>query len=409
MSKQAVRTCATYTGRSYFSDRISDGFIKFENYNNSNPRYRYPHSRRTVISTMLFFKYTTRNTALSTLVLSRLLHQNVVSSFSVASNLVGGRHSTSVGTRIYSSSSEISSASAVPATWKDIPWGDCQELLATAEEAARAAGSIIISNLGCCSETSDECEIKWSIKDVVTEYDKNAQQAIESIVRAKYPHHSFLGEEDVDPGAAASEAALEEALSSSNDYIWICDPIDGTANFASGLPLCAVTMSVLYKNVPLVAIVYDPHRNEMFSTIRGQGATLNGKEPLEVQSAVTETSDAIVNAGCPADPNAFEVSMRGMLAMNSKARGVRVIACSALTLAWIACGRLTAHFGYDLSSWDLVAGALLIQEAGGSITDINGSSYKVETRNMLCSNGHVHDEILDILRDADAISFNRST
>jgi myo-inositol-1(or 4)-monophosphatase len=168
-------------------------------------------------------------------------------------------------------------------------------------------------------------------------------------------------------------------------------------------------MGVVYKSVPIAAIAYDPHRDEMFSVIRGQGAYLNGnKERLQVQSAVTSASDAIINAGCPADLNAFEASMRGMLALNSKARGVRVIACSALTLSWIAAGRLTAHFGYDLSSWDLVAGALLIQEAGGRISDLDGSDYKLETRDMLCSNTHVHDEVLGILREGDAVSFARS-
>jgi myo-inositol-1(or 4)-monophosphatase len=311
------------------------------------------------------------------------------------------------GSARYASSSSVS---AKYETWQDIPLDECQEILATAQVAARAAGEIILENLGCCSEMENQFEIKYSIKDVVTAYDMNAQSAIEDIVRAKYPKHSFLGEEDVDPGAAASEKALISALGASpSGFIWICDPIDGTANFASGLPLCAVTMGVVYKSVPIAAIVYDPHLDEMFSVIRGQGAYLNGnKERLQVQSAVTSASDAIINAGCPADPSAFEASMRGMLALNSKARGVRVIACSALTLSWIAAGRLTAHFGYDLSSWDLVAGALLIQEAGGRITDLDGSDYKLETRNMLCSNTHVHDEVLGILREGDAVSFARS-
>merc|ERR1712071_334644 len=92
-------------------------------------------------------------------------------------------------------------------------------------------------------------------------------------------------------------------------------------------------------------------------------------------------------------------------ALSPKCRGIRVLACSALSLAWIACGRLTAHFGYDLSSWDLVAGALLIQESGGMVTELDGTDYSVETRTMLCSNGLVHDDILNILKDADAISF----
>jgi myo-inositol-1(or 4)-monophosphatase len=294
---------------------------------------------------------------------------------------------------------------------------ECEALLQTAERAARAAGAIIRSNLGCSSASADDeekCEIKFSIKDVVTKYDKQAQEAIQAIVSTKYPHHTFLGEEDVAAGGEASATALTNALSAS-DYLWICDPIDGTANFASGLPLCGVTMAVLYQGTPIVASIYDPHRDELFSTIQGQGAWMTttthvpeNRTPLSVQTGITSIQDAIINAGCPADPNAFDASMRGVLALNSQARGIRVLACSALTLAWIASGRLTAHFGYDLSSWDLVAGAMLIREAGGCITDITGSPYEVETRNMLCSNHpQVHEKILDVLQKNDAVSFER--
>ena len=154
----------------------------------------------------------------------------------------------------------------------------------------------------------------------------------------------------------------------------------------------------------------------MFSTIKSQGATLHypnenestppQRQPIQTQSAITQMSNAIINAGCPADPNAFQTSLKGMSALNTECRGIRVMACSCLTLVWIACGRLSAHFGYDLSSWDLVAGALLIQESGGVVTDLDGSDYVVTTRNMLCSNDEkVHEDILRVLREADAVSF----
>jgi len=176
--------------------------------------------------------------------------------------------------------------------------------------------------------------------------------------------------------------------------------------------LCGVTVAVLYKGTPVIGVIYDPHRKEMFSCIKGQGAYLKSTtsndhppQPLSVQTGITSISDAIINAGCPADPNAFQTSLRGMAALNSECRGIRVLACSCLTLVWIASGRITAHFGYDLSSWDLVAGALLIQESGGTVTDIDGSDYKVTTRNMLVSNGLVQDDILKVLTDADATSF----
>lgn len=293
--------------------------------------------------------------------------------------------------------------------WKDLPLSELRHILHTAERAARAAGAVILQNQGCCSNTNEECEVKFNIKDVVTQYDKQAQDDLESVIRSEFPSHAFLGEENVDSGAAASEEALLQALRNSpSEMLWIADPIDATANFASSLPLSATTMGVVYRGTPIVGVVYDPHRDEMFSAIKGQGATLNG-EPIHPAQAIQKAKDAIINAGCPADPNAFATSMRGVLALNSKCRGLRIIACSALTTAWIASGRLAAHFGYDLSSWDLVAGALLIQEAGGRVSDLDGTPYRLETRNMLCSNGHVHDEVLDILREADAVSFTRST
>lgn len=105
---------------------------------------------------------------------------------------------------------------------------ELQQILDTAQEAAEAAGRVIRSNIGCCSATADECEIKFSIKDIVTQYDQQAQQAVEEIVRSRYPNHSFLGEEDVDPGAVASASALDAFLQNQqlSPFLWICDPID---------------------------------------------------------------------------------------------------------------------------------------------------------------------------------------
>jgi len=307
-----------------------------------------------------------------------------------------------------------------------------QSMVTTAEKAARAAGSIITEaqksfgdDLGAGESSGDSTVQKVNIKDIVTKYDKEAQEAIEKIIRSKFPEHSFLGEEDVAAGGDASAQALVDALTSdgssdSSDYVWIVDPIDGTANFASGLDLCGVTVAVVNKNgksggKAMIGVIYDPHKDEMFVAVDGKGAYCNGKLMGKSSSAKSSLRDTIVNGGCPADPNAFEASMRGVMALNSKCRGLRVIACSALTLAWVASGRLGAHFGYDLSSWDLVAGALLIQEAGGSVTDINGSPYEVTTRNMLVSSpdsntsgSDVHDEILGMLREAGAVSFERA-
>jgi myo-inositol-1(or 4)-monophosphatase len=346
----------------------------------------------------------------------RRMGPSFVSAFPVLDRRLTPRASRTTGV-LWSSTSSGTSKMVRDAWREEVSLQARQELMATAQEAAMAAGSVIRSHLGCSSELDDgSCSteglaysVKTNIKDIVTQYDQQAQEAVETIIRTAFPTHQFLGEENVGSGAAASEEALVKALEESESgFVWICDPIDGTANFAAGLVMCAVTVSVVYKGTPIVGVIYDPNADELFSAIKGEGAFLNNKEPLQAAKSITSIKDAIINAGCPADPNAFETSMRGVLALNSECRGLRMIACSALTTAWIAAGRLTAHFGYDLSSWDLVAGALMIEEAGGLVTDLDGSPYNVETRNMLCSNSAVHDQVLDVLKKADAVSFTRS-
>jgi myo-inositol-1(or 4)-monophosphatase len=339
----------------------------------------------------------------------------------LASLLLGITNGLSVRplTHLRSSSLQLCSSAGDKSIWQqEVSLQECQEIMTVAQQAAMAAGKIIHSHLSCSSDIGDndnkdesmDYTVKTTIKDIVTQYDSQAQHAVEDIIRKAFPEHSFLGEEDVAPGAAASEQALLDALQKTpSGFVWICDPIDGTANFAAGLPLCGVTVSVIFKGTPIVGVIYDPNADEMFSAIRGRGAYLNNIVPISVAKTITNIKDAIINAGCPSDPNAFAVSMKGVLALNSECRGLRMIACSALTTAWIAAGRMTAHFGYDLSSWDLVAGALIISEAGGLVTDLDGSPYKVTTRNMLCSNRAVHDQVLHVLKNANAVSYFRST
>ena len=201
------------------------------------------------------------------------------------------------------------------------------EMLSTAEFAVREAGSIILSNLGCGAFEEDTCEIKTSIKDVVTVYDKACQDRIQGIIESVYPAHAILGEEDVAPGAAASEAALEVALEKNDGYMWIIDPIDGTANFSSGLALCGVIISIVYRDTPVIGVCYDPHADEMFTAVKGKGAYVQKgkeaeKERMFVSTAVTDISDAIINAGCPADKSAFDTSMKGVILLNTKVRDI---------------------------------------------------------------------------------------
>ena len=162
----------------------------------------------------------------------------------------------------------------------------------------------------------------------------------------------------MDAGHCASVNALEILLQEyGKDYLWCVDPIDGTTNFASGLPLCVVSIGVAYREEVVVALVYNPILNEMYTAIKGQGAYCNGI-PLRVMEG--ELNEAVVNCGYPVgNPIATQTSMRGFSALSSKVRGIRVIACAAQVMAWIAQGKLSAYYSYDLNAWDVAAGTYI--------------------------------------------------
>jgi myo-inositol-1(or 4)-monophosphatase len=213
-----------------------------------------------------------------------------------------------------------------------------------------------------------------------------------------FPSHDFLGEEDVAPGKEASAAALDAKLSSSTgEWLWIVDPIDGTTNFVSGMPLCMPSVAATYNGQVMVGVIYDPHREELFHAVRGRGSFMNG-ERIYVGEQET-IGDAIIAMGSPPAEESMEMSLRGIQALMPKCRTIRMLGSAALMLAWVANGRLTCYWEYDLSSWDISAGALLVQEAGGRFTDLNGEDFTLRTRKMCATNGKVHDEILRVLRE----------
>jgi myo-inositol-1(or 4)-monophosphatase len=218
---------------------------------------------------------------------------------------------------------------------------------------------------------------------------------------AKFPSHAFLGEEDVPPGKEASAEALDAILAKSPDWLWIVDPIDGTTNFVHGLPLCMLFIAVAYKGTVVVGVIYDPHRDEAFTAVKGQGAYLNGT-PIKVgeQDVI---GDAIVAMGSPPGTESMAMSLLGVQALMPKVRTIRMLGSAAIMLAWVACGRLTCYWEYDLSSWDIAAGALLITEAGGKFTDLNGDPYNLRVRKMIASNGKVHDAVLEELHGAGVV------
>lgn len=203
---------------------------------------------------------------------------------------------------------------------------------------------------------------------------------------ATFPNHDFLGEEDVAPGKEASAAALDARLSSgtsSSPWLWIVDPIDGTTNFVHGMPLCMPSIAAAYKGRVMVGCIYDPHRDELFTAIRGRGAYMND-ERISVGSQ-QEIGDAIVAMGSPPAEESMQMSLKGVQALMPKVRTIRMLGSAAIMLAWVANGRLTCYWEYDLSSWDTTAGALLVQEAGGRFTDLAGNDFDLRTRKIIAS------------------------
>jgi myo-inositol-1(or 4)-monophosphatase len=151
----------------------------------------------------------------------------------------------------------------------------------------------------------------------------------------------------------------------------------------------------------VVGVIYDPHRDEMFSAIKGGGSFLNGKS-IHVGEA-EELGDAVIAMGSPPGEESMQMSLKGIQALMPKVRTIRMLGSAAIMLAWIANGRLTAYWEYDLSSWDISAGALIIQEAGGKFTDLEGSEFSLRTRKICATNGKIHDQLLKALKDAGIV------
>lgn len=260
-----------------------------------------------------------------------------------------------------------------------------------AEEAARAAGRIMAAKVG-----ADVIMTKAYAADLLTEVDGECEEVIRQTVAAAFPDHAFLGEESV-----GSREAMDELLASPG-WLWVVDPIDGTTNFVAGQPMSAVSIGVAEKGVLRVGVIYDPYRDELFSARLGDGAKLNG-EPISVGQRAKRLSEAVVASGAPPNPKSAAPCFRAMTQLCPPVtRTVRILGSAAINFAWVACGRLDAWFEPDLSPWDSAAGAVLVREAGGRVTDGEGVEYVLGTRPICSSNGPIHDELEAVLRQADA-------
>ncbi|OXS56855.1 inositol monophosphatase [Cohnella sp. CIP 111063] len=257
---------------------------------------------------------------------------------------------------------------------------------AVAVNCAAKAGEWIKSKSGNITQL----DTKYSAQDLVTEVDKGAERMIRNLVATHFPDHSFLGEEGVEPGPKASAKALEAV--SDAEYLWIVDPVDGTTNYVHGFPFYSISIALAHRGEVIVGVVYDPSRDELFVAERGKGAYVHGRK-MSVSQEET-LSQSLVATGFPADPHAaLPANLADIQAIAPKVRNLRVAGSAALHLAYVAAGRLSGFWEHNLSAWDVAAGSLLVQEAGGRMSDFGGEPYQLAVRNVLASNGRIHDEL----------------
>jgi len=254
-------------------------------------------------------------------------------------------------------------------------------LLNFAIQVARDAGNLLVQRLGAAKITN-----KGDI-DLVTEADIAAEELIIDRIRSHYPLHGILAEESGEAVHAQSQRSA---------WKWIIDPLDGTTNYAHGYPCFCVSIAVEQEGVLEIGVVYDPMRNEMFAAERGHGATLNERK-IRV-SNVEELGKALCCTGFPYDVRTRPDFARDFTNFTLNAQAVRRDGSAALDLAFVACGRFDGFWEDGLNPWDTAAGALLVMEAGGRITNFENEPLDIYTKKVVASNGRVHDEMLRLLR-----------
>ncbi len=247
----------------------------------------------------------------------------------------------------------------------------------TLVRAAKAAGDIIRDNISKSFTVSN----KEGVNNLVTEIDHKSERAIIAIIQEDFPDHQVLSEEC-------------GAMDTSSEYKWIIDPIDGTVNFAHGIPICAVSIGIEKAGKMHMAAVYNPFMNEFYFAERGKGAYLND-QPISV-SKVNSVMNACLVTGFP---YTYLDSPNGPLQVFERfiRRGipVRRLGSAAIDLCWVAAGRFDGFFEHKLAAWDSAAGFLLVEEAGGRVTDLSNNPYNPYQPGIIATNGMLHDELYE--------------
>ncbi len=255
-----------------------------------------------------------------------------------------------------------------------------KDFAALAIEAAHQAGKLLRDNF----RHGHAFALKSGFRDLVTQFDRHAEEIIVSLIRKHFPEHSILTEEgSVRPTDTAP-------------YRWIIDPIDGTTNFAHGFPFFAISIALYSQDDALVGVVYNPIHDELFVGEAGRGAQLNG-QPIRV-SQIETLHESLVMTGFPYDERLIPQHLAWWERFAKKAQTLRRLGSSALALSYLAAGRADGYWELDLKPWDMAAAVLIVREAGGTVTNLRGDSLNLYSGEVLATNGKIHNAMIEILR-----------
>ncbi len=255
-----------------------------------------------------------------------------------------------------------------------------ESYLTTAIDIAREAGALLAQLFKRPKEISYKRP-----SDLVTEADKRSEALIVERLRSHFPKHAIVGEEG---GGQKTDS----------DYCWYVDPLDGTTNFAHGFPVFCVTLALAYRDETIAGVVYDPTRDELFTAERGEGAYLNHKR-LHV-SKTAKLSESLLATGFPPfASNQHDLNLNYYFRFTQLTHGIRRAGSAALDLCSVAAGRFEGFWELKLNPWDKAAGSLLVTEAGGRVTNLTGSAFKLLGDEIFASNGLVHDPMCQVFAE----------
>jgi len=250
------------------------------------------------------------------------------------------------------------------------------QFLETAVRIAREAGALLLPYY----HRGVRVEYKGEV-DIVTEADRASEKLIVTRLGERFPDHAVVAEEG-------------GGHSGSSGYRWFVDPLDGTTNFAHSFPMFCISMGLEKDGQMLTGVIYDPLRDELFSAEKGQGTHLNG-EPIHV-SRVRNLEEALVGTGFPSQKRHKNINVHFYHQISMRSHGVRRAGSAALDLAYVADGRLDCFWEFSLHPWDVAAGKLIVQEAGGRVTDMKGEPHRMDSPHIAATNGLLHTQLLEV-------------